>query len=149
MAVVSPMCFKKPKLPPKSAEDIKTEQDLKLMREAQQKEIAANLRTEKDAQTEASYARILGMTGNRSLITGPKGGAGYMGANSGRSSGRPAPAAAGGGIAPVLPSAAAPAPATPTYTPPATMTTWSGFGGGSVSIGGGQANFFKESMMLF
>ena len=49
--------------------------------------------------TEASLARALGFVGNRSLIAGPKGGAGFMGQGTGRtvvrvSTPTPAPPAA-------------------------------------------------------
>jgi hypothetical protein len=124
------MCFKKPKLPPKSAEDIQTEEDLKAMRASQQREIALGITEQKDAQTEAAFARIMGMTGNRSLISGPKGGSGYLGNNTGRTTGRPA---TGAPIAPVL------TPSTPTAAPimAGTYASFSGFGNTSLIGGGG------------
>lgn len=103
------------------------------MRIAQQREIARGITMEKDAQTEAAYARLLGMTGNRSLITGPKGGAGYMGANSGRATGRPMVGRAPG--APIAPAV------TPTPAAIATAVTpavWSGWSGGNIYMAGGQ-----------
>lgn len=127
------MCFKKPKLPPKSAEDIQTEEDLKAMRIAQQREIARGITMEKDAQTEAAYARLLGMTGNRSLITGPKGGAGYIGANSGRATGRPMINRAPG--APIAP-AVTPTPAA--VAAAVTPAVWSGWTGGNIYMAGAQ-----------
>jgi hypothetical protein len=135
MALVLPMCFKKPKLPPKSAEDIQTEEDLKAMRASQQREIALGITEQKDAQTEAAFARIMGMTGNRSLISGPKGGMGYLGNNTGRTTGR---VSGGAPIAPAL------TPSTPSAAPimAGTYASFSGFGGygsvtGSSLIGGG------------
>lgn len=129
------MCFKKPKLPPKSAEDIQTEDDLKAMRAAQQREIAAGITEQKDFQTEASFARIMGMTGNRSLISGPKGGSGYLGNNTGRTTGR---VSGGAPIAPVL------SPQAPVAAPimAGTYADFSGFSGASLIGGGGSgANF--------
>lgn len=139
MALVLPMCFKKPKLPPKSAEDIQTEEDLKAMRASQQREIALGITGQKDAQTEAAFARIMGMTGNRSLIAGPKGGMGYMGNNAGRTTGR---VSGGAPIAPALsPQAPAAAPVMA-----GTYANFSGFSGSSL-IGGGMD--FRSSNNLF
>ena len=139
MALVLPMCFKKPKLPPKSAEDIQTEEDLKAMRAAQQREIAAGITEQKDFQTEAAFARIMGMTGNRSLISGPKGGAGYMGSNVGRTTGRPA---TGAPIAPALNPSQPSAPAIMggTYAGFSGFSSFGGYGSvvGSSLIGGVQ-----------
>lgn len=83
------MCFKKPKPPPKSQEDIELEKELKEQRELRKVQLAKGLREEKDARVEDLIARSVGLFGARSLITGPKGGAGYMGAHSGRVTGGP------------------------------------------------------------
>ncbi len=123
------MCFKKPALPAKTAEDIQTEDDLKAMRAAQQREIALGITAQKDYQTEASFARIMGMVGNRSLISGPKGGAGYIGNNTGRTTGRVT------GGAPIAPNIA------PTQTPVApimgvnlgTIANFSGYSSGNIA----------------
>lgn len=133
------MCFKKPKLPPKSAEDVQTEEDLKAMRAAQQREIALGITEQKDVQTEAAFARIMGMTGNRSLISGPKGGMGYMGNNAGRTTGR---VSGGAPIAPAL------SPQAPAVAPvmAGTYANFSGFSGASL-IGGGMD--FRSNNNLF
>lgn len=126
------MCFKKPTLPAKSAEDIQTEDDLKAMRAAQQREIALGITEQKDFQTEAAFARIMGMTGNRSLIAGPKGGSGYLGNNTGRTTGK---VSGGAPIAPVL------TPQTPAAAAPimdGTYANFSGFSGVSLIGGGGR-----------
>ncbi|CAB4152811.1 hypothetical protein UFOVP616_31 [uncultured Caudovirales phage] len=122
MALVLPMCFKKPKLPPKSAEDIKTEEDLKAMRAAQQRQIEQGITEQKDFQTEASFARTMGMTGNRSLIAGPKGGSGYIGNNTGRTTGN---VTGGAPIAPAL----TPRTPTPTTGPSGFSGIYAGFNG--------------------
>lgn len=74
------MCFKKPKLPPKTPEQIATEKELEEAKIARKVQLERDLATEKEAATESALARALGFVGNRSLIAGPKGGAGYIGA---------------------------------------------------------------------
>ena len=145
------MCFKKPKLPTKSAEDIQTEEDLKAMRVAQQREIAAGVTEQKDFQTEAAFARIMGMTGNRSLISGPKGGMGYLGVNVGRTNGRPS---TGSPIAPALKGSQPSAPAimsgtyanfsgfsSPSLIGGSSYYTDAGGGGGGGAVGMRENNF--------
>lgn len=78
------MCFKKPKLPEKTPEDIELEEELKAARQNAKRRAAYELGEQKDLQTENAYARALGFMGNRSLIFGPKGGAGFIGAGAGR-----------------------------------------------------------------
>lgn len=82
------MCFKKPKLPELSpeekAEQERVDRELEAARILREREANALITENKDAQTEIAYARALGQIGNRSLITGPKGGQGYMGAGAGR-----------------------------------------------------------------
>lgn len=78
------MCFKKPKLPPKTADEIQLEQELAAQRRQRREELAGELRLSKEQETEAALARALGFVGNRSLIAGARGGAGFMGAGSGR-----------------------------------------------------------------
>lgn len=132
------MCFKKPKLPVKTAEDIQTENDLKAMRIAQQAQIDAGITEAKDFQTEASFARLMGMTGNRSLISGPKGGSGYIGSAVGRTTGKPQ----GAPIAPTL----TPRPVTPVTAPTGTYANFTGFSGASL-LGG--MSFGTNAMKLF
>jgi len=106
------MCFPKAKLPPKTQEDIELEKDLKDQRAARKREVANELSLEKEAQTESTLMRLMGMTGNRSLITGSRGGAGFLGAGSGRVTGRG-------------PQAKAPQPTAPA---PSAASVWSGMG---------------------
>jgi hypothetical protein len=82
------MCFKKPKLPPKTQEDIEREKELEEARLARRAQLERELAAEKEAQTEAALARALGFVGNRSLISGPKGGAGFLGAGARGQKGR-------------------------------------------------------------
>lgn len=104
------MCFKKPKLPPKTAEDIAREKELEEARIARKLQLERDLATEKEASTEAALARALGFVGNRSLITGPKGGAGYIGAGATRQRGRRRQMGSIVGPASLLPPAISPAP---------------------------------------
>jgi hypothetical protein len=134
------MCFKKAKLPEKTEEDIEIEKELEEARLARKREIRYELREEKDAQTESAYARALGMVGNRSLISGPKGGAGYMGAATGRVVTAPSRSSGGGGgIAPSAPATAFPQPgggsggSSPVYS-----------GGGS----GGLGSSYRSSSLI-
>lgn len=116
------MCFKKPKLPPKTPEDIATEKELEEARLARQVQVARDLATEKEFSTESALARALGFVGNRSLIAGPKGGAGYLGAGSNRTRGRRRI----GGRAPVV-----------SLLPPSQSPSPVAVGGGGGGSGGG------------
>lgn len=119
------MCFKKPKLPEKTPEDIELEAELKAARENRKREVSYQLGEQRDAQTNESYARALGFMGNRSLISGGKGGAGFLGAGSGRVvKANPAAASSGGGST---------APAAPSYT---YTGGFGGFGGTTGYSGG-------------
>jgi hypothetical protein len=82
------MCFKKPRLPPKTAADLEAEKELEDATVARKVQLERDLAMEKEEGTQSALARALGFVGNRSLITGPKGGAGYMGAGSNRMRGR-------------------------------------------------------------
>lgn len=73
------MCFKKPKAPPKTAEELALEEEQRQARENAKAEQAAALKKEKDARTQSSAARLGGMFGMRSLISGSKGGSGFFG----------------------------------------------------------------------
>lgn len=130
MALVLRMCFKKPKLPEKTAEDIQYEVDLKELRAIQQREIALGLSEQKNYQTEASFARAMGMVGNRSLISGSKGGSGYMNNKTGRGTGKPT---LGSQIAPDLSSRQPSAPPIMNYVDPGTIANFSGFPFGPIA----------------
>jgi hypothetical protein len=78
------MCFKKPKMPAKSQEDIELEEELRAARKQRKLELGNELKLSKEQETEALLARALGFTGNRSLIAGARGGAGFKGKASGR-----------------------------------------------------------------
>lgn len=81
------MCFKKPKAPPKSSEDIALEKELEAQRKLRKQELAAELQDEKKERTEFDVMRSLGLFGFRSLIAGPRGGAGFLSAYGGRVTG--------------------------------------------------------------
>lgn len=72
------MCVKAPKTPPKTAEELALEQEAKAAREQRKRELAALAGREKQRRTEESVARARGQWGARSLISGPKGGAGFL-----------------------------------------------------------------------
>jgi uncharacterized membrane protein YgcG len=119
------MCFKKPKLPAKTPQDLQAEKELENAQIARRVQIERDLATEKEATTESALARALGFVGNRSLIAGPKGGAGYIGGGSNKIRGR---RRIGGLVAPVsmiAPSASAPS-----------LAGMSGGGGGGGTGGG-------------
>lgn len=71
------MCFKKPKMPSKSAEELAAEAELKAQREATKADLNAQISRDKKRATEEALGRARGMFGMRSLIMGPKGGAGF------------------------------------------------------------------------
>lgn len=71
------MCFKKPKMPEKSPEDIAAEKELEEQMAARRRELAEQRRDTKEGQTEEDIARAMGLFGMRSLIAGPKGGMGF------------------------------------------------------------------------
>lgn len=125
------MCFRKPKLPPKTQEDIEREKELEEARLARRAQVERDLASEKERSTEAALARALGFVGNRSLITGPKGGAGYMGAGATRMRGRRRQMGAIVGPASLLPPSVSPAPTA------GGGSGGGGSGGGTGSGGGG------------
>lgn len=71
------MCFKKPKMPSKSADEVAAEAELKEQRAATKAELNAQITLDKRRATEDARSRSRGLFGMRSLITGRKGGAGY------------------------------------------------------------------------
>lgn len=71
------MCFKKPKAPAKTREELQMEADAKAEREARKAELAAELARDKQMRLEEGAAMSRGMFGARSLISGSKGGAGF------------------------------------------------------------------------
>ena len=71
------MCFKKPTLPQKTAEELATEAELKAQREATKADLNAAISRDKKRATEEAIARSRGLFGMRSLISGPRGGAGF------------------------------------------------------------------------
>lgn len=72
------MCFQKAPKPPKpDPEDIAREKEQDQMIENQKAESAARLAEDKKQRTQSSYGQQSGMYGMRSLISGPKGGAGF------------------------------------------------------------------------
>jgi hypothetical protein len=76
------MCFKKPKAPEKSEEEKRAEEELAALRKQRQDQLNLEVGRLKDDETEAEIARQSGFRGNRSLIQGAKGGAGFMGKGS-------------------------------------------------------------------
>lgn len=91
------MCFKKPKPPEKTPEDIKAEKELEEMRKIRAAQLANELKDSKENRTEDAIARAMGFMGNRSLIKGGKGGAGFLGAYSRTPSGLIPRSGRGGG----------------------------------------------------
>ena len=71
------MCFKPPKPPKPTAEELAREAEQKQMIENQKAEAASNLAEDKMMRTQSSFGQQSGMYGMRSLISGPKGGAGF------------------------------------------------------------------------
>lgn len=72
------MCFKQPKLPKPTAEDLAAEAEAKAMREAAAAEAKRKLTEEKQRRTEEGVSRAAGGYGIRSLISGRKGGEGFL-----------------------------------------------------------------------
>lgn len=131
------MCFKKPKLPPKTQEEIELEQELAAQRRERREQVAGELRLSKKQETAAALARAMGFIGNRSLIAGGRGGAGFAGAASGRTIG-----GGGSGSRSVRPTAPA--------TAGGTTGGYGGGGGSGGGSGGGGAGRrgFTQSMSL-
>jgi len=73
------MCFSKPKAPEKTEEDKKAEEELAALRKQRQEQLNAEISEAKDRRTEEAINRANGFFGNRSLIKGAKGGAGFLG----------------------------------------------------------------------
>ena len=72
------MCFKKPKMPPPTQEEIQAEAELKGMRDRQKQELALQKQQMLERSKEEIMAMRSGRYGYRSLITGGQGGAGYV-----------------------------------------------------------------------
>jgi hypothetical protein len=72
------MCFKKPKMPEPTAEEIAAEKELKQQREALKAQLAAEKAEAKERRTREAISRATGTYGFRSLISGRKGGQGFM-----------------------------------------------------------------------
>lgn len=72
------MCFKAPKAPPKTAQEIALEQEAQAAREQRKRDLSILATREKQKRYEDAVARSRGQWGARSLISGPKGGAGFM-----------------------------------------------------------------------
>lgn len=94
------MCFKKPKPPEKTAEDIAAEKELEEMRKIRQAQLNEELSESKQARIEEAIARSQGLMGNRSLLRGGRGGSGFLGRNT---RGNVQGAARSGSIAPSAP----------------------------------------------
>lgn len=73
------MCFKKPKAPKKTEEQIAQEKELEELRKIRQAQLNKEISEIKDDRVEAEIARVTGFMGQRSLIKGGKGGAGFLG----------------------------------------------------------------------
>lgn len=71
------MCFKPPKPPKPTAEELAREAEQKQMMENQKADAAAKLAEDKLQRTQSTFGQQSGMYGMRSLISGPKGGAGF------------------------------------------------------------------------
>lgn len=72
------MCFKKPKPPQPTAADLAAEADAKAQRDAVAAEAARRLAEEKKRRLENAVQRASGSYGVRSLISGRKGGQGFL-----------------------------------------------------------------------
>lgn len=125
------MCFKKPKPPQKTAEDIKAEKELEEMRKIRQAQLNEELRLSKERRTEDAIARAQGFFGNRSLLQGGKGGSGFLGANTRQR--KPIIKRQDG---PSVSPSAPPIMSIGGYTAPSgdTLSYWGGYGGGSGSL---------------
>jgi pyruvate/2-oxoglutarate dehydrogenase complex dihydrolipoamide acyltransferase (E2) component len=72
------MCFKTPKPPQPTAQELAAEAEAKSMRDAAAAEAARRLADEKQRRLEEGVIRASGNYGVRSLISGRKGGQGFM-----------------------------------------------------------------------
>jgi len=71
------MCFKTPKPPAPTAEELQMEQDAKIQRESLAADRRRSLAEAKDERLESTVSRARG-TGMRSLISGRRGGQGFL-----------------------------------------------------------------------
>ena len=71
------MCFTPPKPPKPDPEDVAREVEQEQMMENQKADSAAKLAEDKMLRTQSTFGQQSGMYGMRSLISGPKGGAGF------------------------------------------------------------------------
>ena len=72
------MCFQKaPSPPPPDPKDVAREVEQEQMIENQQADTSATLAEDKKKRTQSLFRQQSGMYGMRSLIAGPKGGAGF------------------------------------------------------------------------
>lgn len=71
------MCMKKPQAPAPTAEQLALEAEQRAAREARKAELATQLAKDKAQQTDVSIAKARGLFGQRSLISGSKGGMGF------------------------------------------------------------------------
>lgn len=72
------MCFKQPKPPKPTAEDLAAEAEAKAMREAAAADAQRRISEDKKRRTEEAVQRSSGGYGIRSLISGRKGGQGFL-----------------------------------------------------------------------
>lgn len=72
------MCFKKPQMPAPSAEELQAEAELKQQREAMRAELATMKAESKERRTQEAIAKATGRFGFRSLLSGRKGGQGFV-----------------------------------------------------------------------
>ena len=75
------MCFKKPKAPEKSPEDVAAEEELEELQKIRTAQLAREVSDQKESRTEDAIARAQGFMGNRSLLSGSRGGSGFLGRN--------------------------------------------------------------------
>ena len=75
------MCFKKPKAPEPSPEDVAAEEELKEMRKVRQAQLNAEITESKKQRLEDAIALAQGGIGKRSLLKGGRGGSGFLGNN--------------------------------------------------------------------
>lgn len=71
------MCFKPPSPPKPTAEELARQKEQDQMIANQKADAAAKLAEDKMMRTQSSFGQQSGMYGMRSLISGPKGGAGF------------------------------------------------------------------------
>lgn len=72
------MCFKKPTMPAPSAEEVAAEKELEQQRETMRAQLAATKAEAKNRRTQEAIARSTGRFGFRSLLSGRKGGQGFL-----------------------------------------------------------------------